>query len=255
MPNPVIDCLMNHRSIRKFKPDPIDPETLDLILRAGTRAASAGNLQPYALVVIDNPKKLEKMRFKAPAAIIALIDQYRLKRWFELNDAPFYNDQAINLFISYWDAVIALQNIVIAAESLGLGTVYVGMILSTDVQELLKAPKYVAPAGLVFLGYPDESPQLRPRLPLEAVVHRNGYHIPTDDEIRSFYRDKDREWNEVSETKKHKLQEKGIHNYAQAITLGHYTPEFIKGESEKLIANIKKAGFRLWAERSKTQQE
>jgi len=129
------------------------------------------------------------------------------------------------------------------------------MILSTDVQELLKAPKYVAPAGSVFLGYPDESPQLRPRLPLEAVVHRNGYHIPTDDEIRSFYRDKDREWNEVSETKKHKLQEKGIHNYAQAITLGHYTPEFIKGESEKLIANIKKAGFRLWEKRSKTQQE
>jgi len=79
--------------------------------------------------------------------------------------------------------------------------------------------------------------------------------MPTDDEIRSFYRDKDREWDEVSETRKDKLSKKGIHNYAQAITLGHYTPGFIKGESEKLIENIKKAGFHLWKERSKTKQE
>lgn len=245
MPNPVIDCLLNHRSIRKFKPDPVPDDTIELILQAGTRAASAGNLQAYSFVVVDDPAIVKKLGFSAPIAVVVLVDQYRLKRWFELNDAPFYNDQAINLFISYWDAVIALQNVVVAAESLGLGTVYVGTILSANVQEILGAPEYVFPAGLVFLGYPDEEPPLRPRLPLAAVVHRNEYHIPTDDEICDFYKEKDALWNELNPDRKRTLEEKGIKNFAQAITLGHYTPKFIENESKKLIGNIKRAGFRV----------
>lgn len=248
MSNPVIDCLMTHRSIRRFKPDPVPAELLDEILRAGTRAASAGNLQAYSLVVIDDPERLEKMTFKAPLAIVALVDLYRLKRWFELNDAPFYFDQAVNVFIAYWDAVIALQNVVVAAESFGLGTVYVGLVLSKDVQEWLGAPEYVFPAGLVFIGYPDESPELRPRLPLEAVVHRNSYHVPTDEEIRAYYRERNTLWDDLPQAKREKLREKGIDNYAQSVTLGHYTPEFIHSESEKLIENLKRAGFRFWDE-------
>jgi len=250
MSHPVIEALMSHRSIRRFKPDPVPPETVDTILRAGVRTASAGNLQAYSLVAIDDPQRLAKMAFKAPLAITALVDQYRLKRWFELSGAPFYNDQAINLFISYWDAVIALQNIVIAAESLGLGTVYVGLVLSTDVQETLGAPEYVVPAGLVFIGTPDESPPLRPRLPLDAVVHRNTYHRPTDEEIRTYYADKDAQWESMDPERRRKLEAKGIHNTAQAVTLGHYTPQFIEGESKHLLENIRRAGFRLWNEGS-----
>jgi len=245
MPNLVIDCLLNHRSIRKFKPNPIPDDTIETILQAGTRAASAGNLQAYSFVVVDKPDLVKKLGFSAPLAVVALVDQYRLKRWFELNDAPFYNDQAINLFISYWDAVIALQNVVVAAESVGIGTVYVGMILSTNVQEVLGAPEYVFPAGLVFFGYPNEEPPLRPRLPLDAVVHRNNYHIPTDDEIQGFYKEKDALWDELNPERKRKLKERGIKNFAQAVTLGHYTPKFIESESKKLITNIKRAGFRL----------
>lgn len=245
MSNPVIDCLLNHRSIRRFKSDPIPAELLDEILRAGTRAASAGNLQAYSLVVIDDPERLEKMTFGAPLAIVALVDLYRLKRWFELNDAPFYFDQAVNVFIAYWDAVVALQNIVVAAEGLGLGTVYVGLVLSKNVQEWLEAPEYVFPAGLLFIGHPDESPELRPRLPLDAVVHRNSYHVPTDEEIRAHFHDKNKQWDELPQAKREKLREKGIENYAQFKTLGHYTPEFIRSESEKLIENLKRAGFKL----------
>jgi len=142
--------------------------------------------------------------------------------------------------------VIALQNIVVAAESLGLGTVYVGLVLSKNVQEWLGAPEYVFPAGLVFIGYPDESPDLRPRLPLEAVVHRNSYHVPTDEETRAHFADKNRRWEEFPHAKREKLRENGIENYAQFVTLGHYTSEFIRSESEKLIENLRQAGFRFW---------
>ena len=246
MTNPVIDCLANHRSIRKFRPDRIEPEKLDLILRAGIRAATAGNLQPYALVVVDDPARLEELELRsAPAALFALVDQYRLKRWFELSGGPFYNDQAVNFLISFWDATIALQNAVVAAESLGLGTLYLGGVLSQNVQEVLGAPEYVFPAGLVLLGYPDETPPLRPRLPLEAVVHRNRYRVPTDDEVRAFYREEDGRYEALPEETKAKLREKGVTNRATQRTIGHYTEAFIRGESEAILAGLRRAGFRF----------
>ena len=249
--NPVLDCLVNHRSVRKFKPEPIPEETIDTILRAGTRAATGGGIQPYAFIVIDDPDVLKKVSYiDGPLAIIAVVDQYRMKRYYESNDAPFYNDQAINLFISTWDATIALHNVVIAAESLGLGGVYIGMILSQNLQETLGVPEHVVPAGLVTLGVPDEEPDLRPRLPLEAVVHRNGYHVPTDEQVAAWYHEGDEAWkdrfeNEWDEERRSKFLERGIDNRAKHWTIGHYTEEFTKKESKGLLANLKRAGFRL----------
>lgn len=249
--NPVLECLMNHRSIRKFKPDPVPEETIETILRVGTRAATAGSIQPYAFIVIDQPELLKKISYiDAPLAIVAVVDQYRVKRYYELNDAPFYNDQAINLMISYWDATIALQNVVVAAESLGLGTVYIGMILSMNLQEALGVPEHVVPAGLIALGYPDEEPELRPRLPLEAVVHRNGYQVPSDEDIAAWYREGDKAWqqrfeNDWTEEQRAKLIARGVTNRAQNWTIGHYTEEFTRNQSKGLLDNIKRAGFRL----------
>ncbi len=154
MTNQGINSLLNHRSIRKFKPDPVPDETIDLILQAGTRAASAGNLQAYSFAVVDKPALVKKLGSSAPIAVVALVDQYRLKRWFELHDAPFCNDRAINLFISYWDAVIALQNVVVAAESLVLGAQ--SMWGGDD-------PLHKRAGGLGCPGV---------RLPLRARVHR-----------------------------------------------------------------------------------
>ncbi len=249
--NPVIECLMNHRSFRKYKPDPIPKETIETILRAGIRAGTAGGIQPYAFIVIDDPEIMKKVSYiHGPLAIVAVVDQYRVKRYYELNDAPFYNDQAINLFISYWDATIALHNVVVAAESLGLGGVYIGMILSQDLQESLGVPEYVVPAGLVTLGYPDEEVDLNPRLPLEAVVHRNGYRIPSDEDVASWYREGDERWrdrfeNEWSEERRKEFLDHGVTNRAQHWTIGHYTEEFTRNESAGVLRNLRKAGFRL----------
>jgi len=139
MTNPVIESLLSHRSIRKYKPEPVAPDTLDLILRAGIRAATAGNLQLYSLVVIDDPaikRALEAPECaEAPLAIVALADTYRIQRWFEVNGVrQIENYRPSNLLIAIWDALIALHNIVIAAESLGLGTCYMGDIIARDVQ-------------------------------------------------------------------------------------------------------------------------
>ncbi len=247
--NPVVDCLMNHKSIRRFKSKPIEPEKLDLILKTGIRAATAGNLQQYSLIVVDDPEKKRALwdspTVDAPTVILSVVDIYRLKRWFELNDAPFYFDQAVNVFIGFWDAVIALHNIVIAAESMALGAVYIGTILSVDLKKVLGTPDYVIPAGMALVGYPDESPGLRPRLPLGAVVHRNGYQIPSDDDIQVFFRERDEEWHEMPEDRRRQYQEKGITNVAQRTTVGHYTDQFTANESKAVLDNLKRAKFAL----------
>jgi nitroreductase len=249
MTNAVIDCLTSHKSIRQFKPKPVKPETLDLILKAGIRAATAGNLQGYSLIVIDDLEKKKALwdrpTVEATTMVAAVVDQYRMKRWVELNDAPFYFDRAISLLIAFWDATIALQNVVVAAESLGLGTVYLGGVLAKDLSELLGTPEYVFPAGLVVIGYPDESPDLRPRLPLEAVVHRNGYQIPSDDDIRAFYQAKDQEWQALPEEERQDLLARGIRNMAQRVTLGHYTKELIVETSRAVAENLRRSGFKL----------
>ncbi len=90
------------------------------------------------------------------------------------------NHSPSNLFVGYRDAIVALHNVEVAAEGLGLGTVYVGMVLSAELSAVLGRPEYVLPAGMLPVGYPEEEPELGPRPPLEAVVHRNGYHVPAD---------------------------------------------------------------------------
>ena len=244
MSNPVLDCLCSHRSIRRFKDHPLDPETMEMVLHAGTRSATAGNIQPYSFLVVDDREKLEAMTFgDAPCVVIALVDLHRQKRWLELNDAPFYWDRPSNFLISYWDATIALHNIVVAAESVGLGTLYIGAVVAQNMQESFGAPEHVFPAGMVILGYPDEEPQLRPRLPLEAIVHRNKYHDPTDDEIRAWYRHRDDLWNTMHPDRRAKLEKRGIRNYAQTVTLGHYTAEFTEWESAGIVENLRRSGF------------
>lgn len=252
MCNPVIDCLLSHRSIRKFAPRPIEPEMLDLILTAGTRAASAGNLQHYSLIVIDDEEKkkalMDNPMTENAIMVMAVVDEYRLKRWFELNNAPFHFDRIAHVMIGVWDAVLVLQNIIVAAESLGLGTVCIGGSIGFDIRSVLGTPDYVVPAGMALIGYPDEAPELRPRLPLEAVVHRNGYQIPTDDAIRVFFREKDRQWDDMPEERREELAARGIENTAQRLTMGNYTQEFVANRSRAILRNIENAGFKLAVE-------
>lgn len=263
MRNPVIESLMAHRSIRKFKAERITPEVLDVILRAGIRAATAGNLQLYSLVVIDDHEKQkalqremvangvfkDEIQLDVPIEIIALVDQHRLGRWFEVNNcAPVCNNRALNLFQGLSDATIVLQNIVVAAESLGLGTCYVGGIQSVNIQKLLSTPEHVFPAGMVCIGYPDESPRLRVRLPLEAVVHRNTYRVLTDDEIRVVYKEREGVWETVKEELKESLRKENVHSIPQAVAVQRYSRQVAVGRSKGIVENLDRAGFILTQE-------
>lgn len=270
MTNPVIESLLNHRSVRRYLPGPVEPEKIDLILEAGTRAATGGNLQLYSFVVIDDPTRKEQMdaeypqmEFKyvdIPVVIMVLADLYRVRRWFEVfgvEPGATVNNRLFNLLMANWDALIALQNVVVAAESLGLGTCYVGNALMMDIKKLLGAPDHVFPAGLITVGYPDTTPDLSSRLPMEAVVHRNQYHVPAEKEIKAFYAERNRVWDRLPEDLKAKLTSKGISNIPQGVARRKFAEAdyFISGEkgsitsaaecNRKLLENLGRAGFEI----------
>jgi len=256
MSNPVIDCLLNHRSVRKFLSKPLEPEKLELILKAGTRAATGGNLQLYSFVVVDDDAKKKELDSawpagpiqisKSPVAIVALVDLYRVKRWLELHsDREISTDQPLNFFLGMWDALIALQNMVVAAESIGLGTCYIGSILEMNIQKLLNVPEQVFPAGLVCMGYPDESPYLSMRLPMDAVVHRNSYSLPTDDDINSWYRERDNVWETLADNLKERLGKQNIFGIAQALAVQKFSKEIVVKRSKGILNNFKNANFDL----------
>lgn len=254
--NETIDVLKNHTSIRRYLDKPIEQEKIDLLLQMGTRAPSAGNLQNYSLMVLDDKEKMTKIAkdagapflTKAPLCIIALVDHFRFHRLCEINDAPFSFDTADGVFIGMWDAIVALHNIQVAAESIGLGTCYIGLILETDNKKMLNLPDYTFAAGMLSIGYPEIKPDLRKRLPLEAIVHKNEYQKPTDEQISEYYADWMGNWTRFyerlsDEKKKHWNEELGVYNNAQYVTKTVYTVERLKEWGDKILANIKGAKY------------
>ena len=149
----------------------------------------------------------------------------------------------VYFLLGFWDAIIALQNVVVAAESLGLGGCYYGAILEFDTQKHFGTPEYVFPAGMVCLGYPAEEPQLSQRLPLEAIVHRNSYREFSDEEIKEFYHERERVWDRVSEKRKSLLAEKGIHSIPQALAVERFSDDITRQRTEGIRRNLKCSKF------------
>jgi FMN reductase (NADPH) len=251
--NVVIDCLKKHRTIRAFTPEVVAPEILEAILEAGMRAATGGYFQPYSLIVIDERETLAVLAsYTAPVAVLAVVDHYRFQRYLELHDAAFPVNSPLNFLLAYWDAVIALQNAVIAAESLGLGTVYIGDVARKDLRQMLSLPEDVFPAGLVLIGHPAQEPELRQRLPSEAVVHRNRYQPATEEQMRAWYRRYEeifeRQFANLSDEDRLEQQSAGVVSGIQKLCRD--MGEFFESTDALVLANMRRAGFEVetWAQ-------
>lgn len=191
--NQVISTMLSHRSIRKFTDQPILPEQLTAILDAGLSASSSSFLQTTSIIRVTDPKKRAALvelsggqQYVASAAefLVFCIDY---QRHFQLsNDVqPEYTELAL---IGAIDAGIMEQNILLAAESLELGGVYIGGLRNNpkEVDELLGLPKYSAVLFGMCLGHPDQSPQIKPRLPQAVVVHQDSYQPLDLDDVEQY---------------------------------------------------------------------
>ena len=187
--NETIQQLHDRRSVRVYEDRPIEADVKKAILEAAIQAPSAGNMALYTILDITDPEIKAKLAVScdnqpfiatAPMVLIFCAD-YR--RWYDVFckyvDEVRKPDMG-DLFLAEADALIAAQNAVVAAHSLGLGSCYIGDITENYEfhKELLKLPQYVVPAAMLCIGYPTEQQRTRskpPRHAVEDLVYENGY--------------------------------------------------------------------------------
>jgi nitroreductase len=204
--NDTLSSLYQRKSIRIFEDRPVPDEAKRQILRAAFEAPTAGNQMLYTILDITDPELKARLAVtcddqpfiaKAPLVMIFLADCRKWPRLFEVAGAKPRAAGPGDLFLAMADACIAAQNAVVAAESLGLGSCYIGDILENCEQhrELLNLPAYLMPACMLVIGYPAESQKLR-RKPVRFdgryVVFENRYRDLTGAELTEMWEKRER---------------------------------------------------------------
>ncbi|MFB4475710.1 NADPH-dependent oxidoreductase [Oceanobacillus caeni] len=196
--NETINLLNNHRSIREYTEENVKREHLDAIIKSAMMGPNWANGQHVTVIEVQNKVKKKKLSDlaggqawidEAPVIFIFCLDFHRLKVAAENQNQSFTltNDSEF-ILIGSTDVGIALGHAVTAAESLGLGTVPIGGIRRNpeEVIELLELPQYVFPIAGLVVGHPANQPTQKPRLPLEAVHHKEKYNDKLHDYIRTY---------------------------------------------------------------------
>ena len=196
------ELLMRRRSVRNFKDDDVPGDVVEKLLEAANNAPTGGNMQPLSIIVVREAERRARLGEmvgsqpwvkNAPLSMVFCLDFWRLKKWAELSGVTFRGNEALSHFlIAYADVMCAAQTVVILAESLGLGSVYVGTIqyVADEAREYFAMPEYVFPMMLLSLGYPKTVPRDVPKLALGVVVHRERYEPLSDDEIQKAFDEK-----------------------------------------------------------------
>jgi len=195
----ILKVLIDRKSIRNFKTTPISDDTAEKIVKIGQRAPSACSLQTYSIILVEDAEIMEKVHktcfvpngiCKAPLLFVICADLRRLTRTLGYleHDHCLKHGQGYEFKImSIIDAVLVAENMTIAAECYGLGSVFIGSALANKkLLEALSLPRGVLPLTLLCVGHPDEQPPIRPRLPLKSILHKDEYRDTTEEEIENF---------------------------------------------------------------------
>lgn len=194
--NEILKQIKSRKSMRVFENRPIEVELKKEILNAAFEAPTAGGMMFYSILDITDSKLKEKLSVecdnqpfisKSPLVLIFLADY---QRWYDAFDSVHCNPRTPgegDIILSCADAIIAAQNTVVAAESLGIGSCYIGDIIENCeiIRGLLDLPDYVLPAAMVVYGYPVESQKNRKkpvRFEDQYIVHENKYCRLTNEE-------------------------------------------------------------------------
>lgn len=184
--NKVIELLKTHRSIRKFSPEPVSDEIIASIIEAAAWASTSNFIQAYSVIRVREPRTREQIAELAgpqpwvetsPVFLIFCADLKRAELACEYENTHMASGYTEQFIIATVDVSLAAQNVMIAAESLGLGGVFIGGIRNNPekICELLKIPEHVYPVFGMCLGHPGEKPEQKPRMPLDMILKEETY--------------------------------------------------------------------------------
>ena len=216
MTQSVVAQLKSHRSIRKFTAQPVADSLLGELIMAGQSAATSSNLQGVSVIRIVNRQTRQALAAlagnqayieQAPEFLVFCADLHRAG-W--CCQGTMVKGMTEHFMIATVDTALFAQNVVVAAESVGLGICYIGALRNNpqQVSELLALPSQVYPVFGLCLGYPHEDPQCKPRLPLASVLMEDHYQdvneallAQYDQTMKAYYQQRtggkvDRSWSE-----------------------------------------------------------
>jgi nitroreductase len=169
------DAVAKRRSIRTYKKQALTEGIVEKLLEAARQAPSAGNVQPWEFVVINAQKNKmdisvaaygQKSLQEASVVFVVCVDEKRALESYGVRGKTLYCIQ---------DTAAAIQNIMLSACSLGLGTCWIGAFKEDEVKKVINAPSHVRPVALIPVGYQNESPAARPRRPISEIMHKETF--------------------------------------------------------------------------------
>ncbi len=249
--NETIALMLDHRSVRGYKPDPVPPGTLETLIAAAQSAATSSNMQWWSAVAVTDPAKKkvlaeiaggQKHIEQCPLFIAWVADMSRNQRISEATGTDFETMPWLETFmVACIDAALAAQNAVVAAQSIGLGTVYIGAMRNDPVKvaELLGLPPQSFVVFGLCVGYAADGKaqgEVKPRLPQATVLHRERYDAARETAQRAAY---DAEMAKFSA--RHELQ---AATWTQRV-LNRLGPLKSMNGRETIRASLKKLGFEI----------
>lgn len=190
---PTIDLLRQHRSIRRYTNEPISTKQREAILHAAQAASTSSLLQCASIIrITDTAKRQRLAELAGDQSWVAEAAEF----W--VLCADFNRHQQVSaqaelgfaeqLILGCVDTALLAENALVAAESLGLGGVFIGGLRNhpQEVSDLLGLPKFVLPLFGLCLGWPADDPEVKPRIPLSMLVHENAYQ-PIDKSTLADY--------------------------------------------------------------------
>ena len=198
MSDPTIEQIYRHYSVRAYRPDPIPADVVETIVAAGQRASTSSNLQTYSVTAVTAAEKRARLQelcgdqqhiSQAPVFLAWCADLSRLERICQARGYRQVADYVENFLVAAVDTALAMQTSALAAESLGMGMCFIGAIRDhpQEVIDLLDLPPLVFPIAGMTLGWPAAEPFIRPRLPLRAILHWEGYDTSAEAEALREY--------------------------------------------------------------------
>lgn len=194
----LLELMKSHASVRDYTEKQLTRQEVEELIGAAQHAATSHFVQAYSVVWVTDPEKRRKLgelsknakQMEGAGAVFLMCADYnRLKHAVEMNGEEIIFDQAENLLVAVTDVALLAQNLVLAAESKGYGICYIGGVRNNMevIAELTGLPEGVFPIYGLTVGVPSKTNEVKPRLPVEAILHENDYDEKKYEEILPAY--------------------------------------------------------------------
>lgn len=247
--NKTLKLIENRKSVRTYLDKDISRDFKDKIIHAAMRAPTAGNMMLYTMIEVEEQGLKDKLAIscdnqpfiaKAPFVLLFLADYQRWNDFFTESSVPEVRPpEEGDLMLACCDALIAAQNSVLAAESMGIGSCYIGDIMENYEyhQQMFDLPDYVFPITMLCFGYPNEnydSKKPATRYPQEFIHYKNRYQKLDSEDFRKMYKPVIEKYFSTGE------YIEGAENIGQHFYIKKHTSDFMKEMNRSVRAALKK---------------